>query len=84
MGEAMPPDSQGAQVLIKLGEISERVAVVQTKQDGLKDQIDRLPLADYETRLRSLEKFRYMVAGASLLGGAVAGWIASALSAHVH
>ena len=84
----MPPggdhDGQIAQVLIKLGELGTQVAVVAAKQDNLKDQIDRLPLADHEARLRALERFKWMLAGASLLGGALAGSIVELLIHFAH
>lgn len=77
-------DGQVGQVLVELGKLSVQVAVVQVKQDNLKDQLDRLPLTDHEQRLRALERFKWMLAGASLLGGAVAGSITAALLGSVH
>lgn len=31
--------------------------------------------ADHEARLRTLERFRYTLAGLSVIGGAAAGWV---------
>lgn len=40
--------------------------------------------ADYETRLRALETFRYKLAGVSLIGGVGAGWVGYLLGHAVH
>ena len=40
-------------------------------------------IADYEARLRILERFRYTLAGLSVVGGTLAGWIGYLLG-HVY
>jgi hypothetical protein len=40
--------------------------------------------ADHETRLRTLERFRFTLGGLSIVGGAVAGWIGYVLGHTVH
>ena len=41
-------------------------------------------IADHETRLRMLERFRYTLAGMALLAGVLAGLLGSWIGAHVH
>ena len=67
----MPPhDGQLSQVLIGLGELKTSVAVVDTKlTDSLKD------VSDHESRIRALERFRFSLLGAGIVGGAVASWL---------
>lgn len=67
------PDGQMAQVLIEIGKLSTQVAVIGTKQDGITEKIASLPIKDHEFRLRSLERFKWMLLGASLAGGGAAG-----------
>lgn len=52
-----------AQVLIGLGEIKTDLAVVKTKLEAV---------PDHEQRIRSLERFRFTIAGAGTLGGGLA------------
>lgn len=40
--------------------------------------------ADYETRLRVLERFRYTLAGLAIIGGTAAGYIGYVLGHFVH
>lgn len=40
--------------------------------------------ADYETRLRLLERFRYTLLGIALVGGVLAGLLGALLGTHVH
>jgi hypothetical protein len=54
----MPPDGIAAQILVKMGEIGAQVAVIG-------EQLKAIP--DHETRIRSLERFRFMLAGAVVL-----------------
>lgn len=76
------PDGQMAQILIKVGELSTQIAVIGAKQDGIKEAISALPIGDHESRLRSLERFKWMLLGGSLAGGGAAGAIvAEALKA---
>lgn len=81
----MPEENaQLAQVLIKIGELSTQMAVVGTKQDALKETIDKLPLADFELRIRSLERFKWMMLGGSLAGGGAAGAIVAEAVRSLH
>ncbi len=76
--DGSPPlivNGQLAQVLVELGKLSTQSAVIQAKQDSLREKIDALPIPDHEARLRSLERFKWMLAGASLLGGSLAGGV---------
>lgn len=40
--------------------------------------------ADYEARIRALERFRYGLAGLSMIGGTLAGWLGYLLGHAVH
>jgi hypothetical protein len=62
------PDGIMAQILLKQGEMGTQLAVIGTK-------LDAIPFADHESRIRSLERFRYTLAGGSFLGGVLAGFI---------
>ena len=66
MTDAMTGDAAAAQILIKMGEMSAQLAVI---SEQLKD------LPDHETRLRSLERFRYTLAGLAIVGGAASGYV---------
>ena len=55
-----------AAVLIGLGEIKTDLAVVKTKLEAV---------PDHEQRIRSLERFRFTIAGAGALAGALAAWL---------
>lgn len=54
--------------------VGEQLAVINTKLDLLIEQ-----RTDHETRLRSLEKFRWTLAGVALASGGVSTAIAQAL-----
>lgn len=62
-----PPDADSpmlVQIFTKQTEQGVQLAVI----------LERLKaLADYETRIRALERFRYTLAGLSLVGGIAAG-----------
>ena len=72
-----PPDGQLAQVLIKLGELSTSMAVIGTK-------LDAIPVQDFESRLRGLERFKWALMGAALGGGGLAGWVAAEAARLAH
>lgn len=76
-------DAQIAQALIKLGELSTQLAVVDTKQDGLAKSLDKV-LPDHEVRIRSLEKFKWLFVGGSLVGGGGAGALVAELVKSLH
>ena len=63
---APPAEGMPAQILLKLGEMGEKLAVINTKLDAL---------PDHEARIRALERFRFTLAGLSIVGGIVAGAI---------
>ena len=44
----------------------------------------KVTLGDYEQRLRALERFRFTVAGVSIVGGVGAGWIGYLLGHAIH
>lgn len=73
------PDPQAngqiAQVLIELGKLSTGVAVLATK-------FDSIPVADHENRLRSLERFKWMLMGSTMAGGGLAGYLAGLAAQH--
>lgn len=54
--------------------VGEQLAVINTKLDVLIEQRN-----DHEVRLRSLERFRWVLVGAALAGGGVSTAIAQAL-----
>jgi hypothetical protein len=54
--------------------VGEQLAVINTKLDVLIEQ-----RTDHEVRLRSLEKFRWVLAGAALAGGGLSTAVAQAL-----
>lgn len=62
-----PVSAEGAlsaQILLKLGELSAAIQVMNEK-------LSKLP--DHEERIRQLERFRYLLTGAVLLGSGAAG-----------
>lgn len=56
------------------GSVETQLAVINTKLDVLIEQ-----RSDHESRLRSLEQFKWLLAGACLMGGGSAGALASRL-----
>lgn len=71
---AVPAEGMLAQILVKQGEMGEKLAVISTKLDDL---------PDHEQRIRALERFRFTLAGLSIVGGIIAGavgyWIGHVL-----
>ena len=69
-----PAEGISAQILVKVGEMGEKLAVISTKLDAL---------PDHEARIRALERFRFTLAGLSIIGGIAAGavgyWIGHVL-----
>jgi hypothetical protein len=55
-----------AQILLKQGEMGTQLAVMNTKLDAI---------PDHENRLRALERFRFTLAGLSVVGGVAAGTV---------
>lgn len=66
----MPPTEHDsgilAQILLKQGEMGTQLAVIS-------EQLKAVP--DHENRIRGLERFRYTVAGVSVFGGMLAGFL---------
>jgi hypothetical protein len=63
-----------AQILLEQGRQGTQLAVIDSKL---------APIADHETRLRALERFRWSVAGWAAAGGALSGF-AGYLVGHLH
>jgi hypothetical protein len=55
-----------AQILLKQGEMGVQLAVIT-------EQLKTVP--DHEGRIRALERFRYTIAGLSLIGGTASGFL---------
>lgn len=64
-----------AQILLRLGEMSTQLALINQKVDGI-------PVADHEVRIRALERFRWTLAGLWVAGSAIGG-LAGFLLGHV-
>jgi hypothetical protein len=62
-----------AQILLEQGKQSTQLAVMDTKLSAI---------TDHESRIRSLERFRYALVGAATVGGALSG-LAGYLIGHV-
>lgn len=60
-----------------------KVLTHQEAVDTRNQNADRIH-ADHEARLRMLEKFRYTLAGLSIIGGGISGWIGYLLGTHLH
>ena len=56
------------------GSVETQLAVISTKLDVLIEQ-----RSDHEVRIRALERFKWLLAGAALAGGGAAGSIAAKL-----
>lgn len=56
-----------------------RIEVIDAARPSLDKQ-----LADHEQRMRALERFRFTVAGVSIIGGVGAGWIGYLLGHAIH
>lgn len=65
------------QILLKQSEQNEQILSKQTEMGTqlavISEQLK--PIADHETRIRGLERFRYTIAGVSLFGGMLAGFV---------
>ena len=62
-----------------VGKALERIAVIDSKNNTA--ERDHL---DHETRIRTLERFKYIMLGGAGLGGAIAGWIAQYVANRGH
>lgn len=60
-----------AQILVKQGEMGEKLAVIS-------EQLSHLP--DHEQRIRSLETFRWKLTGAMILMSFISGAVGAALT----
>lgn len=63
------------QVLIKQGEMATQLAVITEKLNAV---------PDHETRIRSLERFKWTISGMSFLGGLISGAVGYWLGHVVH
>lgn len=61
-------------VLMGIGELKTSVAVISTKLDNIESRG-----TDHESRIRSLERFRWTVLGAASIAGGGLGYLASYL-----
>lgn len=68
MPEGQDSQSLLGQLLLEQGKQSTNIALIQQK-------LDSMPISDHESRLRALERFRFTIAGASVFGGALSGFV---------
>lgn len=81
MGTPVPPDGLTTdsgimgQVLIKQGEIIAQLAVITVRLEAV---------PDHESRIRSLERFKWTISGMSFLGGLISGAVGYWLGHVIH